>query len=349
MKQRLPVNHKRLQNSNLHREIFGNGYSRVLASIIASSLLSGCFGANKTVVIKDIGSFGEAISTASVLYKEFYASLNNDDIKTFNLILSSSPECKLEPVYGASNAFCPKLRNWGDSPYTQSLIPVEALAARMDLLETMALYSAALASLATDDSPSRFRTSVQDLSGSILSVQDRFSKLEANAPQGIVSPKDYIGPISAIVKVTGGLALETARWSAIRRVVLESDIPVTTILDYLSSDLKAVESLYKRNQDRKFIELERYYQSMQSKPSFSRQQRAELLDQMSALHLARQKLAIASPATALDNIRKAHQKLVSAARTNELSNISELRTYLAAFETDLIAIRDAIYALRTLK
>jgi hypothetical protein len=317
-------------------------------------LLTGC--GNRENLLKEISDFNKSVQTGTESIAAYYTNLNDQQLKLYLMLLELNPNCEvgdeidykcIDPNWQSQG------KNVPASPLAKLPIPLESIQARTSLLQELAAYSTSLAALAGDDSPEKFKGNITTLKDRLISLENKFQKLQDNSKDNSPDSKNdqkYLTPISKIIGILGKLILQEAQWNEIRNSIKEAETPVNTVLDTVAADLDAYAyPIIVTGANERYSLLIDYYNN--NRLQFTTQEkRAAFLTKILEYRTAYNLALINKPSKIPNDLKAAHISLVNIAKSDgSPKDIAELRAWLERFKDDAEQLKIAVEQLAELK
>ena len=329
---------------------FSKKTNRIRTAILASLLFLTSCGSNRETLFKEITEFNKSIQVGAESIAAYYSSINEQELKLYLLILELNPNCEAGDYinYQCLKAnFKPsgKKEDLPFSPLKQPAIPLESIQLRIALLKELADYSKSIANLAGDDSAEKFQGNTKTLQTRLISLEKKFnllqSKSSSSTPDSNIAT-NYLKPITTIIAILGKISLQEAKWSEIRKSIIEAETSVNTVLTSIGSDLDTYAyPLIIVGADARYSLLISYYN--RNSPRFSQAERSSILNKISEYKKTYDLAAINQPSKIPNDILEAHKSLVKLAKSDgSIKDIAELKSWLEKFKEDAEQIKEAV-------
>ncbi|MEJ7660661.1 MAG: hypothetical protein WKG07_14125 [Hymenobacter sp.] len=220
----------------------------------------------------------------------------------------------------------------------------KAIQARVALLKGLSDYAAGLSKLAGNESSDDFKANVTSLEASLKDLQTTFSKLtKAEDPNA----GKYVGPLSTIAKFVGELMLKAKQDKYLRKAVIDGEVPINSLLDFLAEDLKTyVEPLRQSGMDQILAGLVKDYYDTKKTATF--EQRQSQLMEIKKTAVSYQLTLNNTPSGVIEQLKKTHIALVQAAKTPTPVTLGLLLAAVKEYESQVQDLADAVKKSRNL-
>jgi hypothetical protein len=282
-----------------------------------------------------IAGFLDSTETATAAIKSYYAALNQyeRDLYLQERLLDNSLRVAIKDSKG------------NPTPLLFQPFAPEALQARLNLLEQIALYGQQLAALAGNDAPGQAKKNLQTLGGHLTNLDTTFAGLSKHSDRAATR---YLGPLGAMMGIVSSPLLEKRRTDAIRRAIREGQKPIDDLLTFLEQDLrKYVETTRNTGHRLEVAEWVNYYNRHLDKLTFA--QRQTLLGHIKRSVEELELVKASQPADVILGLREAHQALVAyAASSGKATDLASLENAVRAFQEEAQKLVEAVIALQRL-
>ncbi|WP_243312000.1 hypothetical protein [Fundidesulfovibrio agrisoli] len=208
------------------------------------------------------------------------------------------------------------------TPLVHAVFSPAGIQARLDALNALGLLAQRLSDLAGSDAPARTAAGINALGANM----DRLvATINAAAPSDPTVGK-YAGPVSLIAQLAQK-GLELARDKDVADFIIKSEPSVTSILNFLESDLAGLGKAYVDRCDTELTQVVMVYEEVR-RTKMSRTTRQKYLDE---INLAAQRLVSARlnrPELVIGSVRKSFDALVAYAK-----DYKNIKTWAQMVET----------------
>lgn len=322
---------------------------KIGASTVALLLLASC--GNRETLLAEINDFNKSVQVGSESIAAYYSSINEQELQLYMLILELNPNCEAS-ININYNCLDPKFQPPGRqednfaSPLKQPAIPLESIQVRISLLKEIADYSKSLGALAGDNSAEKFQGTIKTLQSRLSSLENKFRQLEKSDSKSTSTDVNisnrYINPITTIIGILGKTSIQEAKWSEIRKSIVEADEPIGKVLTAVADDLDTYASpLTIIAAKKRYIVLINYYNLNRFK--LNQAERASVLAKIVNYKKSYDLVSANKPSQIPNDILSAHKILVKLAKSDgSIRDLAELRAWLEKFKNDAEQLKDAV-------
>jgi hypothetical protein len=318
---------------------------RIGLSLFTSFLFLTSCGGNRENLLKEITEFDKSVQVGMEEIAVYYSSANEQELNTYLLVLELNPNCEAGDFIDYK-CLDPNFKGPGKTPtpLKQPAIPMASIQARISLLRELADYSKSIATIAGNDSPEKFQGSVKTLQTRLISLEQKFQLLQnqpGNSPDSTISVR-YLKPITTIIGILGKIAIEEAKWSAIRNSIIEAEAPVNTVLKSVGNDLDTyILPLTTTDADLRYSLLIDYYNN--NRLRFTQVERNRIVTKIADYKKTYDLVTNNKPSKIPNDLLESHKSLVKLAKSNgSVKDIAELKAWLDKFKSDVEQLKEAV-------
>lgn len=250
-----------------------------------------------------IDTLRKSTTEATKAISIYYNALNQQERDLYFLTLLLNPGQHVEEVNAQGK----------ETPLLAESFDLNAIQARIALMNQLAAYADQLSSLAGNDSPQTLRTNLIQLGSSLETIQTTFSDLARNRADEQATA--YLSPIATLIAVVGEAALTKRRDKAIQQAILQGEAPINQILDFLTKDLdKYVFLAQITGDDQKLTQLMTAYNATVNRKAIPRDELKKRLDEIQRAAEQLRLTRTNRPSDVLRSLKKAHVSLVGVAK-----------------------------------
>ncbi len=309
------------------------GYRRTAGVLsVAIVLLTLCACSNDAISAR-VEDFADSVTAANGAIATYYGGLNEQEVELYFQMLELDPTKRVGDyvTVSADN------RDYTfRSPLSQLPFDEKVIQERIAVLSHLTAYSRGLAELAGAASRSAFQANMSTLKGKLEDLEQHFASAR-DAPgqqQEAKRAKQYAGALEDLVGVVGKWYLNSQRWSAVRRAVVDGEKPVNTLLDFVAEDLQEVQKAVETGADDRYTTAIVYYNlNRQRAPDAAR---IAALEQIRRFKQAWDAARKSRPDAVVQRLKKTHTALVRVAKEDRTPvSLAALNTQLELYKDDV--------------
>lgn len=291
-----------------------------LCGLLALVLTTAC--APATLFRDPVAKFQAGVNTTAGVIQPYFVELNRVEIE-----------------YQLHNALREK-QEWGTQHLALPFRP-EAIRARLEALEIVSAYAKLLGDMANSRAP-------EELEQAAARLETNAKKLSKPLHGLLVGTDvpDFSGPLGAVVKLVGQVAIERRRQTALTQAILTGDEPIRRIIDLLREDLAGALALRETAlAQHQTVRLDIYNKA---RSGASPAELLAMMEEISRLNGRLQTLRTIQVDSLLREMRAAHEALVTFAKSDKNpKDLSDLAGRVDVFADQAALVASVISAMRS--
>ncbi len=271
--------------------------SACLALLATLFVMSGC-GDNRLHDL--IGQFDSAVQESNTSIRALYSEAN--DIKR-NLYIS---ELKLKPGASIDLALAYGAGTGGSETALIKYYGDDYVKARLDALDALAAYTAALSALATSSAPQDAQNVITTMGDKVTALSSDIGTLEKKH----VDITNYATPIAEIARLITVDVMDCVRDRSLRKNLLKSKTTIKILCKALSDDLDAMNSVNSMMTSGILSRAAIYYNNKLKSAEVTDQNRSKFLDDLGSTAKQLAMLDSSAPSDLVHHLEGVHDKLI---------------------------------------
>lgn len=268
-----------------------------------------------------IAQLQKSTTEATAAIATYYNALNQQERDLYFLTLLLNPAKRVEEVDAAGK----------ETPLLTDAFDPVAIQARIALMGQLALYADRLSALAGNGSPAQLRSNLVTLGSSLETIQSTFADLANQRADKQAAA--YITPIASLIAIVSEVSLTSKREKAMQQAILQGEMPINRILDFLTQDLDRYVFLAQRTgDDQRLTQLTEAYNAL-NRRQLTRDEQKKRLDEIQRAAEQLRLTRTNRPSDVLRSLRKAHSALVGLAK--QTVTLDAFLASVTAYETQV--------------